>query len=410
MGLLAIEWAPLDLIRGGNYAAAAASLGSGWPGIGEKPARRGMANREYALLLLACGVLSIRLGRTREGKTLAAAKDMLSESARLLSGQPEQHAAQLYLGTAYSDAGEYNEALAIADIALNTESDSEVVIGASVLKATAFKRQGFLQKAWETLESVKSLAEAVSPVFRGNYFIERGNVQRRLQNLDQAIADYDEAEECFLSAGSVLYVGVTLNNVSNVYIEQGRFSLAHNAATRAVHLFQKLGDRAFEARALDQSAKIFLAQNSPFEAEPLARRAVALLQVGDNQAWLAEALITHGRSLMSMGTDRALAQLELASKICETIGDHVQGEEASEELLNLFKNTRTLNQKFRDVLTRIEHSVIKHALKLHGNRIPPAAQSLGITRQLLLKKLSTMSDCAPTKRRRAKSLFGKRGF
>ena len=405
MGLLTIQWAPIEMVRSGDYAGAVAALGDSWPGIGQKPLRGGTTDKEYALLLLACGLLSIRLGRMKQTNALEFAKDMLSESARLLSGEPEECAAQLYLGSAYSDCGEYQEALAIADSVLVMEADSEVVIGASVLKATALKRQGLLNEAWNTLEAARPLADAVLSVSKGNYFIERGNLQRRFGNLDQAIAEYDQAEHVFLNAGSLVYVGVALNNVAGVYLEQQRFNLAHNAVSRAADLFRKSGDRAFEAKALDQTAKIYLAQDKPCEAEPIARRAVLLLENGDNKSWLAEALITHARTLMRMGTDQAIARLERAAEICETIGDSKQGQEANEELVNVFKNSRTLMTRLREITTKLQNSVIRYTLKLHGNRIPPAATSLGISRQALEDRLKRIEDVKPAKRRRGKSLF-----
>jgi tetratricopeptide (TPR) repeat protein len=408
MGLLTIEWAPIEMVRSGDYTGAIAALSDSWPGVGQKPHRqRGATDREYGFLLLACGMISIKLGRFDQSRCFEIAKDMLSESARLLHGEPEECAARLHLGTAYSDCGEYREALAVADAVLEMEADSEVVFAASVLKAAALKHQGELAKAWKTLKSIELLAAAVTPIARGNYFIERGTLQRRLGNLDQSLTEYDDAEHCFLNNGNMWHVAIVLNNAAGIYTDQARFNLAHNAASRAVSLFRKANDKAFEAKALDQTANIYLAQGLPCEAEPIARRAVSLLESGDNRSWLAEALITHSRALMRMGTEGAKIQIQRAVEICDEIGDARQGAEAQEAAVVIFKNARTLSNKLRECLRRIEPAIIKYALRLNGNRIPPTARFLGMSRQNLEDKLTRMSDVRPTKRRRARPIFRK---
>lgn len=404
MGLLTIEWAPIELMRAGKYSAAVQALGDLWPGVGQKPIRRDLADRDYALLLLACGMLSIRLGRTEQAKIFGVAKDMLSESARLLAGEPEECAARLSLGSAYSDCGEYPEALAIADSVLEMEADSEVVFGAHVLKAAALKHQGELAEAWRMLEAARPLVNAVVPIARGNFFVERGTLQRKLGNPDQAIIEYDKAEHCFLDAGSMWHEAIVLNNIAGIYTDQGNFSQAHNAASRAVALFRATKDKAFEAKALDQTAKIHLAQENPCEAEPLARRAVALLEFGDNASWLAEALITHGKALIMLGTEQARIQIERAAEICNVIGDGQQSSEAEQALSSIFQKARSLKDRLRS----IEPPIIRYVLRCHGNRIPPAAQSLGITRQALEDRIKKISDITPTKSRRRKALFRNR--
>ena len=182
------------------------------------------------------------------------------------------------------------------------------------------------------------------------------------------------------------------------------FNLAHNTASRAAALFQQCRDKAFEAKALDQIANIFLAQDRPCDAEPVARRAVGLLETGDNKAWLAEALITHSRALLRMGTEQAKIQIERATEICLMIGDHHQAAEAHNVLVSIFKNARTLRFRISECLRTIESEIIKRVLRFHDNRIPPTARSLGINRQALENRISKMG-ITPTKRRRAKSLF-----
>lgn len=404
MGLLTIEFAPMELIRSGEYAAAIAQLGSRWPGIGVTPPQKKLSDRDYALLLLACGTLSVKLGKIEQSDCLESSKDMLSESARLLEGQPEECAARLYLGTAYSDCGEYQEALTVAENVLSMEADSEIEFNAGVLKAIAQKHLGPPLEALQTLEAIKPLTKVVAPIARGKYYLERGNLKHLLGQIDEAITEYDIAEQCFLDCGSTRHAAMVSNNLSGIYLDQECLPLAHSAAQRAINLFHRLRDKAFEAKAWDQLARIYLSQGNYFDAEDAARRSVGLLSKGNNQSWLAESLITHGRALAKMGIEQAERQLSKAADLCRVIGDRKQGLEAGDELAKLFNDVRTASRNLRQSIDSVEHTIIKRALECNDQRISPAAQALGIKRQLLEKKISKFSDLTPKKRTRRKTL------
>lgn len=405
MGLLTIQWAPLELVRNGEYQAAIAELGSRWPGLGEIPRREELPDKEYALLLLVCGMLSVKLAAVEQRSVQETAKDMLSKSARLLAGEPEECAAKLYLAATYNETGEYEEALAVAEAVLSMEADSEVEFCALLVKAIAVRRLGRIDEAWSVLEIARPLAGAVLPLAKGKFYLERGNAQQALGNLEQAILEYDEASQCFVSCENARYAATVSNNVATVYMRQGQLHLALQSARHAANLFHHLKDRAFEAKALDQIATIFLAENKPVEAETAARRAVELLDSGTNAAWLAEALITHGRALLQMGTEQAQSQIKRAAEICATIGDHQQVGEAEDLLVYAFKTARGARDRLNEHLKRIEPKMIQRALEFHGNRIPPAAKSLGMTRQALEDKASRISGITPTKRRRGKTII-----
>jgi hypothetical protein len=75
------------------------------------------------------------------------------------------------------------------------------------------------------------------------------------------------------------------------------------------------------AQVDDTRARTLIAQGHVAEAERLVRSAVRVLERGDQQAVLAEALITQGVALARLGNPRAKAILERAVEVAETTGD-----------------------------------------------------------------------------------------
>src|ERR1051325_3480101 len=73
-----------DLLDAGRYEAARDSLGELWSGIGLRPNVEGLGARASAEVLLLAGVLSGRLGASRQRRDAQeAAKDLISESISL---------------------------------------------------------------------------------------------------------------------------------------------------------------------------------------------------------------------------------------------------------------------------------------------------------------------------------------
>ena len=76
------------------------------------------------------------------------------------------------------------------------------------------------------------------------------------------------------------------------------------------------------AQVDDTRARTLLAEGHIAESERLARSAVRVLERGDQQAALAEALTTQGVALARLGNHpRAKALLERAIEAAETTGD-----------------------------------------------------------------------------------------
>src|SRR5207244_12686791 len=91
---------------------------------------------------------------------------------------------------------------------------------------------------------------------------------------------------------------------------------------RARHLFFALNDAGAVAQVDDTRARTLLAEGRVSEGERVARYAVRGLEKGDEQAVLAEALITHGVAHARLGDyPSAKRLLERAIEVAETTGD-----------------------------------------------------------------------------------------
>jgi tetratricopeptide (TPR) repeat protein len=391
------------LLRLGDYAGSAKSLGALWPGVGLMPSRNGHGDEFYARLLMTCGFLTIKLGNIGQVKVQAIAKDMLTESARLFGGHPDRQTAWLRLGAVYLLCGEYNEAATLAETLLNTDTDVEVVFAATLVRAIAeigLKQAG---KSLDSLASVEMLVPVVPTIDQGKFYLNRGVAWRNLSEPNKAIEDYNRALELFEDVKALRWEAATANNLAGVYTDLGQFQRAHTFVERAISLFRQLGDKAHEAKSWDQSARIYLKEEKFNWAERNASTAVAML-VGDNQTWRAEALVTHGIALSRIGYQRATDDLLEAVRICEHVGSLQQADEARLELWRTTRTARKLSESVTEALRPLESSIIERVLAKYDGAITHAASDLGLNRNALQKKITQLGLTRKPKRKRHRSI------
>ena len=164
---------------------------------------------------------------------------------------------------------------------------------------------------------------------KGSFHIEFGLVFRRLaapenreDYLDRALIEYAAASFHFEQAGNERYLARVENNLGYLFFTIGRYKDAHSHLDRARHLFLKLKDASTAAQVDDTRARTLLAQGHIVEAERVARSAVRVLERGDQQAVLAEALTTQGIALARLGNHpRSKVTLERAVEVAEIVGD-----------------------------------------------------------------------------------------
>jgi tetratricopeptide (TPR) repeat protein len=105
-------------------------------------------------------------------------------------------------------------------------------------------------------------------------------------------------------------------------MEIGRFAKAHEHLDYAQALYTRLNDTFYLAELEDSRARVLLAEGAIHKAEKIIDAAIRILERGDQQSSLSEALTTRGVVLSRLQRwIEALAAFERAIDIAEQAGD-----------------------------------------------------------------------------------------
>lgn len=312
-----------------------------------------------ALLIRGC---SLVLTRPEESK------DLLSRAVRLLPVGDLQERGKLWLATAYWATGEEKEAHALLGGVGPTSNDVRFLVG---LNSSIFGSSK-VRDALASLKNVETLIDSVSDLYRAKFFLQRGWLRRRLNQIDSAIIDYEAARILFESSDAPRYFAVATNNVAGLLIDADRFDDAHDAVDSAIKILSN--DPLYFGQFHDQKAQVFIAQGKNTEAERYAARAVALLITTDHKSVLAECLITHAKALRGLGRYvHALGHLEQARAIAEYLNSKTI----------LFDVCKEEKQTAQDLLHDTHVEMVETALHLSGDSLRGAARMVGIKPQPL---------------------------
>lgn len=288
------------------------------------------------------------------------AKDYLSRAVRQGAGDK----AIVQLACAYWRSGESKEADALL-IALPDSFES------LILKAIVVGEM-------DPREALDYLARAtkynVSEGLQARLHNQRALMLRKLGETDRAIQEYDAAIHYFRLAKSDC-VPIVIKNLAGVYLDCGEYEQAHQQIDTAISLLEN--DLDHLAKAWDQKARIYLAQNCLAESEQAARVAVRTVEQTDKKAWIAECLLTLSVVLIQVG--RLTEGLTLVDRI-EDIGHYVSNDQI------LFE-AATIRKQIADRLAAIaEMQRIKTALRT-SQSIRCAAKKLGMSHVALLNAM-----------------------
>lgn len=113
-------------------------------------------------------------------------------------------------------------------------------------------------------------------------------------------------------------VGRTLSNLTQVYMDTGRWSEAAVAAQRAVSFYERLSGPETEevVYQLDRLADIYLQQGRLAEAEPIIGRVVSAMQKmhGPNHPAIARRLESYAVALRKAGRDEDARKVEAQAR------------------------------------------------------------------------------------------------
>ena len=322
--------------KAGEYEAAYEALSEFWPDWNEPPKLDDLGESEKAKVLLRTGALAGWLGGAHllEGSQ-ETAKNLITQSTEIFEklGKSARVAeAHKDLAICYWREGAFDEArihLRDALTRLKDEDDdlrSVVLIWFGLVEGDSGRLHEALRRYNEAAPLIeKSEDHAVKGTFHtqfGLVFRRLATPENREDYIDRALLEYAAASFHFEQAGNERYLARVENNLGYLFFTIGRYSDAHSHLDRARYLFLKLNDRGTAAQVDDTRARTLLAEGHIADAERLARSAVRVLEKGDQQALLAEALTTQGVALARLGNrPRARVLLERAIEVAETTGD-----------------------------------------------------------------------------------------
>ena len=323
------------LEKTGEYVAACEALSEFWLEREGPPNLEGLSEPMKAVVLLRVGALAgWQGGASQTAGSQETAKNLITKSIEIFEalGQSEGAAeARGDLALCYWREGAYDEArihLANALDRLGAEDSDR--------RAVLLIRAGIIEERTRRLQDALHFYNEAAPLversedhaLKGSFHFEYGLVLRRLSApenredyLDRALIEYAASSFHYEQAGNERALARVENNLGFLFFTIGRYTDAHQHLDRARYLFLNLKDTGTAAQVDDTRARTLIAQGHVAEAERLVRAAVRVLERGDQQAVLAEALITQGVALARLGNPRAKAILERAIEVAETTGD-----------------------------------------------------------------------------------------
>jgi len=391
-----------QLERAGSYELAAEVLAEFWPDR-DSLQLDGLDDFACAQVLLRIGSLAGWLGSVnQEGGSQETAKDLITRSIDLFEklNQPILVAeARGDLGLCYWREGSFDEARVALSAALEVLNNSEVD---DDLRATTLIRAGIVEVARQRFnEATRFYDEAASLIepsdnhaLKGGLHYAYGMLFRRLATpenredyLDRALVEYTAACFHYEQIGNSRALARVENNLGFLFFTIGQYADAHMHLDRARTLYYELNHRGNAASADETRARTFLAQGKFTDAERVVRAAVRVLERGDEQAILAEALTTYGIVKARLGKFvRARQLLDRAIQVAETCGDvegsgraklsiieELTAQTSPEELADTYHAAADLLKGSQDPMTNMH--LIKCALiVIDALRVPEETQ------------------------------------
>jgi len=322
--------------KAGEYQAAIEALSDFWDGVSDSVRVAGLDEHTQAQVFVRAGCLAgwqgsadSSVGRQERAKNLITRGIELHEQLGEMDGVAE---ARADLAVCYWREGAFDEARITLSQALSLVSADDVDLRASILV-----RAGIVEVDSRRLsEAIRIYNEAAALVekssdhnLHGTFHNSFGLALRRMADVDnleayvdRALVEYAAASFHFEQAGNTRYLARVENNLGFLFHTIGRYEDAHNHLDRARSLFAELRDMGTVAQVDETRARTFLAQGRFTDAERLIRSAVRVLERGDEQAVLSEALTTYGIVKARLGKFvRGRQLLDRAIQIAETCGD-----------------------------------------------------------------------------------------
>jgi tetratricopeptide (TPR) repeat protein len=188
---------------------------------------------------------------------------------------------------------------------------------------------GNLDASLERLKEANEIEESASPLNNGRYHLllattleTLATTETRSEYLSRALEHYLTAIDKFEAIGNHRYAALGENNHGYLLLTLNRLDEAETHLVRARKMFDAIDDKRRCAQVDDSLAHLYLAEGRFELAEQAAEQAVKTLETGGLEAFLAESLTTQGLVLCKLGLHREAKRiLDQARQIAERCDD-----------------------------------------------------------------------------------------
>ena len=241
------------------------------------------------------------------------------------------------IALAYWRTGEYRETDLWLDTALShgLTQGSQARLYSFVIRSLNFLS---LKKHEQNIEYCRSVEDTVKQF--GDAFLNGSlcaNIATSLKDISkngQALAYFSLARTYFESTRHRTYQALVENNLALLHMNEGNFRIAHDSVDAAIDIYKRLKDKTREGSSLETKAQICLAEKRPEAGLSYIDRSIAVLRKSENQAYLAESLMTRAKTLLILDNfqDAVFSMMEAVD-----ITRRQTGEIAARELIDEFQ-------------------------------------------------------------------------
>jgi tetratricopeptide (TPR) repeat protein len=319
----------------GNYEGGCLALRNWWS-IGEWPKLDQLNAYSAADLLFTAGTLADCMASTGQfPKGHKHSEALLNGSlalCALLALNTRVSEVRAELAACYYRQGFFDLARTTLQQALETMSaQAQELKSLCLLRLAVIDRHaGRLHDSINRLKETAEIASTGGPWIRGRYHQEFGTTQRHLaaaetrrDYFESALQNFRKAQYEFEAVGNHRYVAAVRNNIGFVLLALRNLTESETHLFQARKLFASFGDRVRCSQVDETLAQLYIVQGRFDLADEVITRSVSVLEKADEDALLAEALITHGQVLVALNRgSEAKRAFDGAHRIAERCGHY----------------------------------------------------------------------------------------
>ena len=374
-----------------------------WMDIEKEPDIEGLSDREAWETLLICGSLLSVYGTANQLKNYGErAADTLTRARELaiVIGERELIAeAEKQMAIAYWRLGEFENAVAFLNTVLSKYSEAEQVTDPICLLAQAnllllFVKIGCSETAVKTIKKINPFVDESDDLWlKTGFYNQAAGVYVLTGNYKQAIPFLEKAIEFSILAKNNTYLGCSLNNLSNAYLNLSLPNKikAMEYVDNAINLFMATNQLYPYAIALETKATLTLDAGDSRKALLLINESIEILQKGENYSELCDSLWTRTKILVKQSEiKQAIRQFSDLLSIANQKLSLLDGNNYIERFSKLIY--LPVGDSLEEKEKNFRHFLLDEALKSCGGIVTTTANYLGVMHQTLSAMLKKFPE------------------